>query len=118
MITTDESSTEFGQAASSNLDVWIRRVAALVVAVVAAYASYRHQYGFALHGGADAASAGLWPLSVDGLLLLATAALLQSGAGRRTRRVRLAAWLAFSLGIGVSLAATSHPHRLLPGSRC
>ena len=87
-----------------DLDVWVRRAGALVVAAVAAYASYQHQRGFALHGGADAASARLWPLSVDGLLVLATAGLLKS-RHHTTRRVRLAAWLAFGLGIGVSLAA-------------
>jgi hypothetical protein len=75
-----------------------------VVAAVAAYASYQHQRAFALHGGADLGSAGLWPLSVDGLLVLATAGLLKSGQ-HTTRRVRLAGWLAFGLGIGVSLAA-------------
>jgi hypothetical protein len=76
----------------------------LVVASVAAYASYVHQREFALQGGADAVSATLWPLSVDGLLLLATVGLLNSSrnAGRRARAV---VWLAFLLGIVVSLAA-------------
>jgi hypothetical protein len=45
---------------------------------VAAYASYQHQRDFALHDGADPASAALWPLSVDGLLLLATVGLPKS----------------------------------------
>jgi hypothetical protein len=90
---------------ASGLDVWARRVAALVVAAVAAYASYEHQRTFALRGGADMVSAGLWPLSVDGLLLLATVALLSFGGGRFSRRVRFASWSAFGLGIGVSLAA-------------
>lgn len=71
---------------------------------VAAYASYEHQSASALRGGADAMSAALWPLSVDGLLVLATVGLLK--ADRQTpRRVRVAAWLSFLLGIGVSLAA-------------
>ncbi|WP_374199061.1 DUF2637 domain-containing protein [Streptomyces sp. GESEQ-35] len=63
-----------------------------------------HQREFALQGGADAVSATLWPLSVDGLLLLATVGLLTParGVGRRARRV---VWLAFLLGIAVSLAA-------------
>jgi hypothetical protein len=46
----------------------------LVVAPVAGYASYVHQREFALQGGADAVSATLWPLSVEGLLLRATVA--------------------------------------------
>jgi hypothetical protein len=47
-----------------------------VVAVVAAYASYQHQREFALRRGAYATSAGLWPLSVDELLILASTGLL------------------------------------------
>lgn len=86
------------------LDVWSRRAAALVVAAVAAYASYEHQYSFAVRGGADGSTASLWPLSVDGLLILATAGLLKAG-GPDNKRVRLVSWLAFGLGIGVSLAA-------------
>ncbi|MEV6479313.1 DUF2637 domain-containing protein [Streptomyces sp. NPDC051576] len=88
----------------SDLDAWLRRGCALVVAGVAAYASYVHQREFALLGGADGVSASLWPLSVDGLLLLATVGLLKPSpnGGRRGRYV---VWLAFLLGIAVSLAA-------------
>jgi hypothetical protein len=46
----------------------------------------------------------MWPLSVDGSLLLATVGLLKSGQ-HTSRRVRLAVWLSFLLGIAVSLAA-------------
>jgi hypothetical protein len=87
-----------------NLDIWVRRGCALVVAAVAAYASYQHQREFALHGGADATSAELWPLSVDGLLVLASTALIRNDR-TASRRVRGVVWLAFLLGIGVSLAA-------------
>jgi hypothetical protein len=75
----------------------------VVVALVAAYASYEHQRVFALRGGADATSAGLWPLSVDGLLLLASTALIRGS--HRSRRQRYVIWAAFGLGIAVSLAA-------------
>ncbi|MFI6549464.1 DUF2637 domain-containing protein [Streptomyces prunicolor] len=85
-------------------DVWIRPLCALAVAGVAAYASYVHQRDFALQGGADTVSTSLWPLSVDGLLLLATVALLKP-SGAHTRRARCAVWSAFLLGIAVSLAA-------------
>ncbi|MBC9719369.1 DUF2637 domain-containing protein [Streptomyces sp. TRM66268-LWL] len=85
-------------------DEWLRRLCALLVAGVAAYASYVHQREFALQGGADRVSAALWPLSVDGLLLLSTVGLLrpprEGGRGRR-----LLVWAAFCLGIAVSLAA-------------
>lgn len=86
------------------MDVWVRRGCTLIVAGVAAYSSYEHQREFALRGGADATSATLWPLSVDGLLVLATVGLLKSGS-EAPRRVRIAVWLSFLLGIAVSLAA-------------
>jgi hypothetical protein len=75
-----------------------------VVAGVAAYASYVHQREFALQGGADRTSATLWPLWVDGLLLLATVGVLKQPAAG-DRRTRYVVRLAFLLGIGVSLAA-------------
>jgi hypothetical protein len=70
-------------------ETWTRRICALIVALVAAYASYEHQRQFALNGGADPTSASLWPLSVDGLLVLATASLLKP-KHQITRRVRTA----------------------------
>ena len=83
---------------------WLRLVCGLVVAAVAAYASYQHQQRFALTGGADATGARIWPLSVDGLVVLATLGLLRlrpdSSQGRR-----ITLWAAFAVGIGVSLAA-------------
>ena len=88
----------------ADLDSWVRTACALVVAGVAAYASYVHQREFALQGGADRVSASLWPLSVDGLLLLAAVGLLRP-AQTRVRRARAAIWSAFLLGIAVSLAA-------------
>lgn len=91
--------------ADTNLEVWVRRGCALVVAAVAAYASYEHQRAFALHGGADRIGAALWPLSVDGLLVLATVSLLKPGDGQSSGRMRYMVRLAFGLGITVSLAA-------------
>ena len=86
-----------------DLELWFRRGCALIVAAVAAYSSYEHQRYFALEGGADAVNAGLWPLSVDGLLLLATVGLFRSG--RQSRRTRFVVWSAFLGCIAVSLAA-------------
>ncbi|MFJ3803472.1 DUF2637 domain-containing protein [Streptomyces sp. NPDC090088] len=71
---------------------------------MAAYASYVHQWSFALQAGADRVSASLWPLSVDGLLLLATLGLLKP-EGEADHRARWAVRTAFLLGIAVSLAA-------------
>ena len=88
----------------SPFDLWSRRLAALAVAGVAAYASYQHQRDFALAGGADLTTARLWPFSVDGLLVLSTAGLLR-GVRRTNRRTRTFLWAAFAAGIVVSLAA-------------
>ncbi|GAA2104365.1 hypothetical protein GCM10009801_79940 [Streptomyces albiaxialis] len=90
-------------AVGERFEVWVERAGALLVAGVGAYASYVHQREFALRGGADPASAALWPLSVDGLLLLATVGLLKrSGRWRAGRGVL---WTAFLLGVAVSLTA-------------
>lgn len=85
-------------------DLWSRRLGAFAVAVVAAYASYQHQRAFALAGGADLTTARLWPLSVDGLLVLSTAGLLRDRR-QTTVRARYALRTAFAAGIIVSLAA-------------
>ncbi|MEV5846179.1 DUF2637 domain-containing protein [Streptomyces sp. NPDC051985] len=82
----------------------VRLLCALVVAGVAAYASYVHQRSFALQAGADPVSASLWPLSVDGLLLLATLGLLKP-EDDDGHRARWAVRTAFLLGFAVSLAA-------------
>lgn len=100
MTASTESTRPRGRV---ELEVWVRRGCALIVAAVAAYSSYEHQRGFALHGGADAMSAALWPLSVDGLLLLATVGLVKPG--HQSRRMRAAVWSAFLGCIAVSLAA-------------
>lgn len=91
-------------AESARWDRWTRRLGALAVAAVAAYASYQHQRDFALAGGADLTTARLWPLSVDGLLVLSTAGLFRD-SGRVSRRARYALRAAFAAGIIVSLAA-------------
>jgi Protein of unknown function (DUF2637) len=75
----------------------------LVVAGVAAYASYQHQREYAREGGSDPTGAALWPLSVDGLLVLATVGVLK--AEQLSRRGRIAVWVSFWVGIAVSLAA-------------
>ena len=67
--------------------------------VIAAVGSYDHQRELALMAGQTPFLATLLPLSVDGMLLVATLAL---GDGRRTR---WSAWLAFLVGVAASLAA-------------
>ncbi|MGW5745396.1 DUF2637 domain-containing protein [Amycolatopsis sp. NPDC003861] len=71
-----------------------------LVALGAAFASYRHDLRFALRFGADETTAWIWPLIVDGLLTIATVELWKSGNGSRWQ-----AWLAFVFGISLSLCA-------------
>ncbi|MFI5888122.1 DUF2637 domain-containing protein [Streptomyces sp. NPDC051554] len=96
------------------LDVWIRPLCALVVAGVAAYASYVHQREFALQGGADTVSASLWPLSVDGLLLPVGLPKPRrpTCAGREARCGRLSCW-----GSRSRWRRISRRHPLSSGSR-
>ncbi|MFE5501351.1 DUF2637 domain-containing protein [Amycolatopsis japonica] len=75
-----------------------------LVALGAAYASYRHGRDFALQFGADHTTASIWPLIVDGLLMIATVELWKPADADRTRG-RWTAWLAFIFGISLSLCA-------------
>ncbi|WP_369188691.1 DUF2637 domain-containing protein [Streptomyces sp. R08] len=86
--TSEDTGSKEGSAErrTFDLDLWVRPLCALVVAGAAAYASYVHQRQFALQGGADRAGASLWPLSVDGLLLLATVGLLNPVAPRASSK--------------------------------
>ncbi|WP_370937356.1 DUF2637 domain-containing protein [Amycolatopsis sp. cg13] len=72
-----------------------------LVALGAAYASYRHGRAFALRFGADPTTAAIWPLIVDALLVIATVELWK----HTTNTVRRTAWAAFSFGISLSLCA-------------
>ncbi|MEU1585233.1 DUF2637 domain-containing protein [Micromonospora sp. NPDC005710] len=80
-----------------------RRVASLAgtvaVTVIAAVGSYDHMRELALRAGQTPLLATLLPLSVDGMILVATLALNDG------RRSRWSAWLAFLVGVAASLAA-------------
>jgi hypothetical protein len=59
-----------------------------LVALGAAYASYRHGREIALRFGADGVTASIWPLLVDGPLTIATVELWKTHrAGRRSGSV-------------------------------
>ncbi|MGW3993180.1 DUF2637 domain-containing protein [Amycolatopsis sp. NPDC004772] len=75
-----------------------------LVALGAAYASYRHGREFALRFGADTVTASIWPLLVDGLLTIATVELWKSHRDD-SESGRWVAWLAFAFGICLSLVA-------------
>lgn len=86
--------------------------AALAVAAIAAAASYSHMRHLAIQYGQEQWVASLLPLSVDGMLVVATLAL---GDGRV---YRWSAWAAFWLGVSVSVVANAlaaQPHVL---ARC
>src|SRR3954469_16177985 len=89
---------------AQGLALSIQCVCTGLVALGAAYASYRHGREFALRFGADAVTASIWPLLVDGLLTIATVELWKThrGGGGSGRWV---AWLAFVFGICLSLVA-------------
>lgn len=89
---------------AADVERGVRSGSALWVASVAAQGSCVHQRACALQGGADATSATLWPLSVDGLLLPATVGLLKPTC-HVSGRTRRSAWMVFYLGIGVASAA-------------
>lgn len=72
---------------------------ALAVAGIAAIASYSHMRHLAIQYGQDRLIATLLPMSVDGMLVVATVAL---GDGRR---YRWSAWLAFWVGVVASVIA-------------
>ncbi|WP_370318106.1 DUF2637 domain-containing protein [Amycolatopsis sp. CFH S0740] len=54
------------------LALWLQCGCTGLVAVGAAYASYRHGRELAVRFGADASAASIWPLLADGLLTIAT----------------------------------------------
>jgi Protein of unknown function (DUF2637) len=83
--------------------VTLRRFAslagALIVAAIAALASYSHMRGLAIRYGQPELIADLLPVSVDGMMIVATVAL---GDGRQHR---LSAWAAFWTGVAASVIA-------------
>lgn len=84
--------------------LWVQCACTALVALGAAYASYRHGREFALKFGADHVTAAIWPLIVDGILTTATVELWKTSHGRRAGG-RWAAWLSFVFGIVLSLCA-------------
>lgn len=97
--------TEERQASDGrDLGLWLQSACTVLVAMGAAYASYRHGREFALRFGADATTAAIWPLIVDGLLTIATVELWRTGR-LRAAGGRWVPWLAFGFGIAMSLCA-------------
>jgi hypothetical protein len=97
--------TTAASSAARDRSLWVQCACTALVALGAAYASYRHGLEFARRFGADQTTAAIWPLIVDGLLTMATVELWKTThsqpAGRWT------AWLAFAFGIVLSLCANA-----------
>jgi hypothetical protein len=87
-----------------------------VVAGVAAYNSYWHQVLVATWGYQPVALAHTLPLSVDGMLLVATAAMVVDKAeGRKPRGwARIAFWLGATVSIAANVASVLVEHGLNP----
>ena len=87
-----------------------RNASAAIVAGIAGYASYWHQVAVAQAAGEREELAHIMPLSVDGLLVVASIAMVDARAeGRRPSRW---ARLAFTVGIAASVGAnvmSAHP---------
>jgi len=79
------------------------RAAAVLVAAVAGFASYRHIYDVAIGAGEHRSVASVLPLAIDGLILVATLAMLDDKRGNR--RPRLSARVALVFGVLATLAA-------------
>jgi hypothetical protein len=82
-----------------NLRRFASLAGALVVAAIAALASYSHMRVVSLRYGQPELIADLLPISVDGMMAVATVAL---GDGRHNR---WSAWLAFWTGVAASVLA-------------
>lgn len=80
-----------------------RNTSAGLVAAIAAIASYSHMRSLAAVNGQPAHIAMLLPVSVDGLMVVASVAMVDDkAAGYRPRR---SAWFAFVTGVVASIAA-------------
>ncbi|WP_433228982.1 DUF2637 domain-containing protein [Micromonospora sp. CA-248260] len=79
------------------------RLSTGLVALVAGYASFSHIYAVARSAGEHVSVASVLPLSIDGLILVGTLAMLDDK--RSNRKPRLSARLAVAFGIIATLAA-------------
>jgi hypothetical protein len=80
-----------------------RNASAAVVAGIAAWSSYSHMVHVALRFGERPEVAWLLPFSVDGMLVVASVAMVDDK--RSGRRVRPVARVAFAAGVAASVAA-------------
>ncbi|MBB4932788.1 hypothetical protein F4561_003608 [Lipingzhangella halophila] len=82
---------------------WIPTATVLLLAAIAAVVSYAHMFELALRHGEPVWRAGLFPLSVDGMIVTASMALLSDA--RQGRRGGALPWTLLVVGSAASLAA-------------
>ncbi len=80
-----------------------RDVSTVAVAGIAAWSSWSHMVAVALRFGERPEVAYVLPLSVDGMLVVASAAMVEDK--RAGRKVRWSARTAFAVGVAASVAA-------------
>ncbi|MFF5171756.1 DUF2637 domain-containing protein [Micromonospora sp. NPDC000089] len=80
-----------------------RDVSTVAVAGIAAWSSWSHMVAVALRFGERPEVAFVLPLSVDGMLVVASAAMMEDKRGGR--KVRWSARVAFAAGVAASVAA-------------
>lgn len=87
---------------SDRLITALAAVAVVAIAVVAAIVSYRHALTVARDHGETGATAYMTPITIDGLVIVASMVMLD--AARRRQHPPGLAWCALALGIGATLA--------------
>ncbi len=92
-----------------------RDVSTVAVAGIAAWSSWSHMVAVALRFGERPEVAYVLPLSVDGMLIVASAAMVEDK--RAGRRVRWSARTAFAAGVAASVAANIAAAAPSPGAR-
>src|SRR5436190_16022934 len=92
-----------------------RNISAGLVASIAAWSSYSHMAHVALRYGERPEVAHVLPLSVDGMLVVASVAMVDDK--RAGRRVRTSARVAFAVGVVASIAANIAAAHPSPGAR-
>ncbi|MEU1604051.1 DUF2637 domain-containing protein [Micromonospora matsumotoense] len=92
-----------------------RDVSTVVVAGIAAWSSWSHMVAVALRFGERPEVAYVLPLSVDGMLVVASAAMVEDKRAGRT--VRWSARVAFVVGVAASVGANIAAAAPSPGAR-
>ncbi|WP_274518790.1 DUF2637 domain-containing protein [Streptomonospora alba] len=88
---------------TSPLSRWTTVATVCLLAAIAAVVSYAHMFELALRHGEPAWRAGLFPLSVDGMIVAASMSLLSDA--RQGRRGGALPWILLIVGSAASLAA-------------